>query len=101
MTNELIEITSKNQAGALTQAADAARSFIRQAKADNTRRAYRSDWQDFTTWCEGHGLVAFPAAPDTVVLYLSDAASGLRTATLTRRISAISQAHQMAGYASP
>lgn len=27
-----------------------AREYINDAKADNTKRAYRSDWQDFKQW---------------------------------------------------
>jgi site-specific recombinase XerD len=85
----------------LVAAAHAAREFIDQAKAPNTVRAYRSDWRDFSEWCEARGLDALPAAAQTVVLYLSELAGRRKTATITRRLSAISQAHQMAGLASP
>jgi site-specific recombinase XerD len=86
---------------ALAAAANAARGFIEQAKAPNTLRAYRADWRDFTGWCEARGLVPLPATPETVTLYLSDLAGHCKVATLTRRLSAISQAHQMAGHEAP
>src|ERR1017187_5847285 len=41
------------------------------------------------------------SSADTVTLYVADLAVGLKPATITRRISAISQAHQIAGMESP
>lgn len=68
------------------------------ARAANTRKAYSSDWRHFTGWCAGHGLVALPAAPATVGLYLAAHETTLSMATLTRRLSAIAVAHRMAGH---
>ena len=42
-----------------------------------------------------------PALPETVALYLTTLAEWHKASTLTRRISAISQAHQAAGFDSP
>jgi integrase len=92
---------SKSSETALASAAEAAREFIDQAKAPNTVRAYRSDWRDFSEWCAARGLEPLPALPQAVVLYLSELAGRCKTATITRRVSAISQAHQMAGLDSP
>jgi integrase len=78
-----------------------ARDYARQAKADNTRRAYRADWADFTAWCAAHEVPALPATPQTVALYLSAMASHRKVSTLQRRLSAISQAHQAAGHPTP
>jgi integrase len=47
------------------------------------------------------GQGSLPAAPETVVLYLSTLAETAKVSTLTRRISAISQAHQAAGLETP
>ena len=85
----------------LEQAAESARAYLRQAKAENTVRAYHSDWRHFTVWCREHERTALPATPETVSLYLSQLAGTHKTASLTRRVSAISQAHQIAGHASP
>ena len=38
----------------LEQAAESARAFLRQAKDENTVRAYHSDWRHFTVWCREH-----------------------------------------------
>lgn len=85
----------------LQETADRAREYVRQSKAANTRRAYRADWEHFTSWCMSHGCTALPAAPETVALYLSDLAETHKPATLQRRLSAISQAHQVAGLETP
>ena len=81
---------------------DQARATIGHAKAENTQRAYRTDFTHFTAWCATMGVSALPAAPSTVVLYLAALRNDdKKVSTLTRRISAISQAHQYAGIESP
>jgi site-specific recombinase XerD len=85
----------------LSQVADQAKDFAAHSKASNTIKAYRSDWNDFTRWCGSHTFVALPAMAETVAFYLSDLATTHKASTLTRRISAISQAHQIAGFETP
>jgi integrase len=91
----------------VARAAEAARGFAEQAKAENTKRAYRADWKDFRAWCTERGLDALPASPETVTLYIADRASPsdgsdpLKVSTLERRLAAISQAHRMSGLPSP
>ncbi len=85
----------------LESVADDARRYVASAKAPATLRAYRSDWAHFTTWCDLHGRSALPAEPETVALYLSDLARVAKPATLQRRLSSISQAHQAAGHPTP
>ena len=87
--------------GPLAEIADRASEFIQQSKSKNTIRAYRADWDHFTAWCQSHGQASLPATADTVALYVADLAASLKPATITRRISAISQAHQIAGMESP
>jgi len=81
-----------------TDALEAARNYARQAHAEATRRAYRSDWQDFSTWCRIAGFVALPAMPATVAAYLAALAVTHRPSTLQRRLAAIGQAHRLAGH---
>ena len=89
------------QSSALAPAAARAQEYFRAAQAANTRRAYASDWKHFAAWCRAAGQGSLPAAPETVVLYLSALAETARVSTLTRRLSAISQAHQAAGLETP
>jgi len=78
-----------------------AREFLRSAKAENTRRAYRADWAHFASWCQRRGREVLPASAETLIFYLTELAATHTAASLTRRISAISQAHQAAGFSSP
>ena len=94
--------TTAERSAHLMPTAERARGYADAAKAPNTLRAYRADWRDFAARCEAHALPPMPATPETVALYLSAlAATGYRTSTLQRRLSAISQAHQLAGHESP
>lgn len=92
---------------ALQGDADAARDFAAASKSENTLRAYRADWADFTAWCDERGLAPLPASPQIVTLYITSRARGsddqpaLKVSTLERRLSAIAQAHRLAGYESP
>lgn len=78
-----------------------AREFAAAAKASNTLRGYRADWNDFRDWCDAHALASMPAMPETVALYLTDSAATLRVSSLARRITTINRAHQAAGQSSP
>jgi site-specific recombinase XerD len=78
---------------------DAVRAYARASKAPNTIRAYRSDLGDFTAWCTTHGAVPIPAPPETVARYITAlAGAGAKATTIQRRLSAISQAHQLSGH---
>ena len=81
---------------------EAARTYAAASRSANTRRAYQSDLRDFTAWCDINGMHALPAAPETVALYLTALAqTGAKVSTIQRRVSAISQAHQLAGHTPP
>ncbi len=71
-----------------------AETYARTADAANTLRAYRSDWIHYASWCEAHGFVCAPAAPETVGAYLADMATTLSPATLRRRLAAIGKMHR-------
>lgn len=83
--------------------ASAVLAFAQAEKADATRRAYRSDFELFTTWCHvRRNVEPLGASPETVAAFLAGQASaGVKPSTLTRRLAAISYAHQLAGLPSP
>ena len=55
---------------AASRLAQAASEFAEGARAENTRRAYASDWADFSAWCRDAGVPELPAEPTTVANYL-------------------------------
>lgn len=85
----------------LEELAAEALNLVREAKADATLRAYRSDWGDFVAWCDRNGMIPLPGSPEAVVLYVTDLSSRAKAGTIQRRLTAITQAHAAAGYDSP
>ena len=82
----------------LSQTAERAAGYARQARADNTRRAYGAAWSDFTIWCSRHNLVPLPAEPAVVGCYLADRAQTHKVASLRLRLVAIAEAHRIQGH---
>lgn len=102
MATALVKIEKAAEQQSLVRITNRAREYVREAKALNTRRAYVSDWRDFTSWCAAHQLQSLPASPQTTSLYLTHLAdAGRKASTIGRRVSSISQAHQAAGFESP
>jgi site-specific recombinase XerD len=86
-------------AATLVPLEEAVRRYAEASKAPNTLRAYRSDLRDFEEWCGHLEVAALPVAPSTLSAYISALAdAGARASTIQRRLSAISQAHQLAGH---
>lgn len=79
-----------------------AKDYIADSMAENTRRAYNSDFRQFSAWCAEAGLPALPASPGAVAAYLSALAdAGRRVSTIERARAAIKVAHETAGAADP
>lgn len=102
MNNELVSIQQTGMLEVIQDIIEQSKDYISQAKAPNTIKSYRSDWNHFTEWCMNHGLKTLPASQQTVSIYITTLAQeGRKASTIQRRISAISQAHQAAGFESP
>jgi len=71
------------------------------SKSKRTALAYRSDWKNFTTWCETNNKEPIPATVETVSLYVAWAANQHQASTIRRRLVAISGAHRIAGLPNP
>ena len=97
MTNELVKAGSASQLALSSKTME----YINQAKATNTLKSYRADWQDFTAYCSRANVSSLPASVQTTVDYITALADIAKVSTITRRLSAISQAHQAAGFDSP
>lgn len=68
--------------------------YMEASRSEATRRAYSSDWNIFTGWCEDQDVSPLPAASSDVCNYLVDQAkTGLKASTLSRRLAAIRLAH--------
>lgn len=78
------------------------RDYMKQALSPSTVKFYGIDLRIFSEWCESMALDALPATPDTVARFLvQQTNSGIKPATLTRRLAAIRMAHEANGFANP
>ena len=71
---------------------------LRNSKAGNTLRAYKSDFKDFGSFCTKHGFNSMPTDPRTVSLYLTNLSENCKVSTLRRRLVAIGMVHKLKGH---
>ncbi len=71
---------------------------LKSSKAQNTLRAYKSDFRDFGAFCSKHGLNSLPSEPKTVSFYLTHLSKNFKISTLRRRLVSISMVHKLKGH---
>jgi len=71
---------------------------LKSSKANNTIRAYKSDFKDFGTFCAKHGFDSLPTEPKIISLYLTHLSKNSKISTLKRRLVSISMAHKLKGH---
>ena len=71
---------------------------LKSSKANNTLRAYKSDFKDFGAFCNKHGLNSLPTDPKIVSLYLTHLSKNSKISTLRRRLVSISMVHKFKGH---
>ena len=58
---------------------------LKNSKADNTVRAYKSDFKDFNIFCVKNGFKALPTEPKIVSLYMTYLSTKNRSNTQIKR----------------
>ena len=71
---------------------------LKNSKANNTLRAYQSDFRDFAAFCERNGFTSMPTQPKILSLYITYLSKTLKLSTLKRRIASISVIHKLKGH---
>ena len=72
---------------------------LQSSKANNTIRAYKSDFNDFELFCAKNGLKSFPSEPKIVSLYLTHLSiRNVKMSTLKRRLVSIGVIHKLKGH---
>ena len=72
---------------------------LKNSKAVNTIRAYKSDFKDFGAFCVKHSFKALPTEPKIVALYLTYlSGKDAKMSTLRRRLVSISIMHKLKGH---
>ena len=71
---------------------------LKSSKANNTLRAYKSDFKDFGAFCVKHGFNSMPSNPKIVSLYLTHLSAQSKVSTLRRRLVSIGVVHKLKGH---
>jgi site-specific recombinase XerD len=71
---------------------------LQSSKANNTVRAYKSDFNDFRLFCSHNRFKALPSEPKIVSLYLTHLSTkNIKMSTLKRRLVSIGVIHRLKG----
>jgi site-specific recombinase XerD len=72
---------------------------LQNSKANNTVRAYKSDFNDFGLFCAQNGFKSLPSEPKIVSLYLTYLSTkDIKMSTLKRRLVSIGVIHKLKGH---
>ena len=72
---------------------------LQSSKANNTLRAYKSDFNDFGIFCAQNGFKSLPSEPKIVSLYLTYLSTkDAKMSTLKRRLVSIGVIHKLKGH---
>jgi site-specific recombinase XerD len=72
---------------------------LKNSKANNTVRAYQSDYNDFGLFCAQNGFKSLPSEPKIVSLYLTHLSiKNAKMSTLKRRLVSIGVIHRLKGH---
>jgi len=72
---------------------------LQNSKANNTVRAYKSDFSDFGLFCAQNGFKSLPSEPKVVSLYLTHLSTkDAKMSTLKRRLVSIGVIHKLKGH---
>ena len=87
----------------LAAISERAKGYARNSRAENTQRAYETDWRQFSSWLRRQAFAVSPPDPRPVGLYLAACAYGtgrmtpVSVATLERRLSGIAWHYRQLG----
>ena len=71
---------------------------LKNSKSNNTLRAYKSDFKDFSLFCAKNGLKSLPSEPKIVSIYITHLSKLSKISTLKRRLVSISMVHKLKGH---
>ncbi len=90
--------------GTLDRLVDTARDYAKASTAENTNRAYSTDWKHFIRWCRMRGTDPLPPSPEMIGLYMADlaapagTAAALSVSTIDRRLSGLAWNYAQRGF---
>jgi integrase len=99
----LVPVTSVPGDLVSLQARERIEHYAAAATAPNTARAYRHDWEEFSSWCSERSYSPLPASPAVIAAHAVELADRpvISVATIGRRLAAIGRMHREAGFDPP
>ncbi len=99
MSNTTDGLATAVETGLTTGDLDTARAYAAAGRSEETKRAYRREWQSFERWGAVKGLSVLPTTPESLALYISSlATAGRAAAGIDLALAAISAAHAAMGH---
>ena len=71
------------------------------AFAENTIRAHRSDFEQYSKWCETKNVSPIPATADNLAMYVDDLSHTCKSATIRRRVNSLGTIFRLSGNPDP
>ena len=71
---------------------------LKNSKAENTLKAYQSDFRDFSAFCKKNLFPSLPTEPKIIAFYITHLSKSSKFSTLKRRIASISVIHKLKGH---
>ena len=71
---------------------------LKNSKANNTLRAYQTDFRDYTAFCSKNAFSSMPTQPKILAHYITHLSKSSKFSTLKRRIASISVIHKLKGH---
>lgn len=75
--------------------------YAEKARADETVRRYRLQWQRFEAWCRQQRVQALPAGPAVLVLYITERARTVQVSAIAQALAAVADRHVRAHLPDP
>jgi integrase len=99
----LVPVTAPPGELVSVQARERIEHYAAAATAPNTTRAYRHDWEEFSSWCAERSYSPLPASPAVIAAHAVELADRpvISVATIERRLAAIGRMHREAGFDPP
>jgi len=92
-----IKPTTKNISKNIKELEEKTLNNLRNSKANNTLRAYKADYKDFSLFCSKNNFQSMPTQPNIMALYLTHLSKTSKYSTLKIRLASISALHKMKG----
>jgi len=93
-----IKPTTRNISKNIKELEEETLNNLRNSKSNNTLRAYKADYKDFSLFCSKNNFQSMPTRPNIMALYLTHLSKTSKYSTLKRRLASISVLHKMKGH---